>query len=191
MFLFFFSSSSFKSGLPLWLSWYRILLQYERPGFDPWAGKIPWRRERLPTPVFCLENSMDCIVHEVAKSKTRLSNFHFHLNLDKWQGSLMLPLSFQIPGSLTFFVSKLNDLYYVVVLGTEERISKTNFSHLWNTVATGRVSYYPYSVGKHTLSVEGWRAFHSYSITLCKWASAHPQQHNILAPSGNSGWSLD
>ena len=23
-----------------------------RPGFDPWAGKIPWRRERLPTPVF-------------------------------------------------------------------------------------------------------------------------------------------
>ena len=23
-----------------------------RPGFDPWAGKIPWRREWLPTPVF-------------------------------------------------------------------------------------------------------------------------------------------
>ena len=23
-----------------------------RPGFDPWVGKIPWRRERLPTPVF-------------------------------------------------------------------------------------------------------------------------------------------
>ena len=22
------------------------------PGFDPWDGKIPWRRERLPTPVF-------------------------------------------------------------------------------------------------------------------------------------------
>ena len=22
------------------------------PGFDPWFGKIPWRRERLPTPVF-------------------------------------------------------------------------------------------------------------------------------------------
>ena len=21
-------------------------------GFDPWIGKIPWRRERLPTPVF-------------------------------------------------------------------------------------------------------------------------------------------
>ena len=22
------------------------------PGFHPWVGKIPWRRQRLPTPVF-------------------------------------------------------------------------------------------------------------------------------------------
>ena len=29
----------------------RILLQCGRPGFDPWVGKIPWRRERLPIPV--------------------------------------------------------------------------------------------------------------------------------------------
>ena len=27
-------------------------LQCGRPGFNPWVGKIPWRRERLPTPVF-------------------------------------------------------------------------------------------------------------------------------------------
>ena len=30
----------------------KIRLQCGRPGFDPWIGKIPWRRERLPTPVF-------------------------------------------------------------------------------------------------------------------------------------------
>ena len=24
----------------------------QETGFDPWVGKIPWRRERLPTPVF-------------------------------------------------------------------------------------------------------------------------------------------
>ena len=35
-----------------WLSWWRICLQSERPRFDPWVGKIPWRWERLPTPVF-------------------------------------------------------------------------------------------------------------------------------------------
>ena len=23
-----------------------------KPRFDPWVGKIPWRREWLPTPVF-------------------------------------------------------------------------------------------------------------------------------------------
>ena len=27
-------------------------LQCRRPGFNPWVGKILWRRERLPTPVF-------------------------------------------------------------------------------------------------------------------------------------------
>ena len=39
-------------GLPCWLSWKRIRLQCGRSGFDPWVEKIPWRRERLPTPVF-------------------------------------------------------------------------------------------------------------------------------------------
>ena len=24
----------------------------QETGFDPWVGEIPWRRERLPTPVF-------------------------------------------------------------------------------------------------------------------------------------------
>ena len=37
-------------GLLLWLSWQRIHLQSGRSGFDPWIGKIPWKRERLPTP---------------------------------------------------------------------------------------------------------------------------------------------
>jgi len=27
-------------------------LQWGTPGFNPWVGKSPWRRERLPTPVF-------------------------------------------------------------------------------------------------------------------------------------------
>ena len=30
----------------------KICLQCRRPLFDPWVRKIPWRRERLPTPVF-------------------------------------------------------------------------------------------------------------------------------------------
>ena len=27
-------------------------MQCRRPRFDSWVGKIPWRRDRLPTPVF-------------------------------------------------------------------------------------------------------------------------------------------
>ena len=34
-------------------------LQCKKPKFDPWVGKIPWRRKWQPTPVFCLENPMD------------------------------------------------------------------------------------------------------------------------------------
>ena len=42
-------------GYPLQYSWAslvaqgRICLQCGRPGFNPSVGKIPWRRERLPT----------------------------------------------------------------------------------------------------------------------------------------------
>ena len=46
-------------GYPLQHSWASLvahlvknLLQCGRPGFSPWVGKIPWRRERLPIPVF-------------------------------------------------------------------------------------------------------------------------------------------
>ena len=35
-----------------WLRLQRICLQCGRPGFDPWVGKIPWRRKWQPTPVF-------------------------------------------------------------------------------------------------------------------------------------------
>ena len=30
----------------------RISLQYRRPKFDPWVGKIPWRRKWQPTLAF-------------------------------------------------------------------------------------------------------------------------------------------
>ena len=39
-------------SLPWWLRWSRICLQCRRPRFDPWVGKIPWRREWQPIPVF-------------------------------------------------------------------------------------------------------------------------------------------
>ena len=42
-------------------------------------GSIP-RSGRSPGEYSGLENSMDCIVHGVAKSPIRLSNLHFHFH---------------------------------------------------------------------------------------------------------------
>ena len=45
-------------------------LQCRKPGLNPWIVKIPSRKGKLPTPIFGLETSMDCIDHGVAKSRT-------------------------------------------------------------------------------------------------------------------------
>ena len=55
-------------------------LQYRRPGFNPWVGKIPWRKKQLPTPIFLsgecprTEEPDRATVHGIAKSQTRLNN---------------------------------------------------------------------------------------------------------------------
>ena len=104
-----------------------------RPRFYSWGGKIPWRRDRLPTLGFLsfpcgsagkrsthnvgdlgsilglgkspgerkwyllqysgLENSMDCIVHGVAKSRTQPSEFH----VTGLQADTIMGLDFGVP----------------------------------------------------------------------------------------------
>ena len=47
--------NSFTLGLPRWLSGQDSACQcrrLQRHAFDPWVGKIPWRREWQPIPVF-------------------------------------------------------------------------------------------------------------------------------------------
>ena len=71
---------------------------------NPWVGKIPWRRERLSTPVFWPGES-----HGITKSRTQLSGFH----------SLHTPTAicilFQVlsPYSLLHNI-ELSSLYYMV-----------------------------------------------------------------------------
>ena len=47
-------------------------------GSIPGLGRSPGERKGYPLQYSGLENSMDCIVHGVAKSRTRLSDFHSH-----------------------------------------------------------------------------------------------------------------
>ena len=65
-------------GFPGGASGKELTCQYrthERHGFNPWVGKIPWRRDGSPLQYSCLENPMDrgawqAIVHGVTKSQT-------------------------------------------------------------------------------------------------------------------------
>ena len=47
-------------------------------GSIPGLGRSPGEGNSYPLQYSGLENSMDCMVHEVTKSQARLSNFHFH-----------------------------------------------------------------------------------------------------------------
>ena len=47
-------------------------------GLIPGLGRSPGEGKGYPLQYIGLENSMDCIVHGVAKSQTQLSDFHFH-----------------------------------------------------------------------------------------------------------------
>ena len=47
-------------------------------GSIPGLGRSPGEGKGYPLQYSGLENSMDCVVHGVAKSQTGLSNFHFH-----------------------------------------------------------------------------------------------------------------
>ena len=58
-------------------------LQCGRPRFNPWVGKIPWRRAWQCTPVFLPgephgQRSLVATVHGVTKSQTRLKLLSMH-----------------------------------------------------------------------------------------------------------------
>ena len=62
-------------GLPRWLSDKELDCQcrrHKRHGFDPWIGKIPWRRKQQPTVVFLPGESQGqwAAVYGVAQSRT-------------------------------------------------------------------------------------------------------------------------
>ena len=73
-----------NSRLPRWRSGKESACQHRRcrrPWFDPWLGKIPWRRKWQPTPVFLPGESRGrgdwwTTVHGVTESRTWLSTKH-------------------------------------------------------------------------------------------------------------------
>ena len=52
-----------------------------RPGFNPWIGKIPWRREQLSTPVFRPGELKGLYSLWGLEESNTLSDFHFTFNI--------------------------------------------------------------------------------------------------------------
>ena len=60
--------------------------RHKRHGFNPWVGKIPWRRHGNPLQYSCLGNTINrgawqATVHSVAESQTQLKQFTMHASL--------------------------------------------------------------------------------------------------------------
>ena len=95
-------------------------------GLIPGLGRSPEEEKGYPLQYSDLENSMDCIVHGVAKSQTWLSDVHFPFHL-LWSDRIECPdfhfwmLSFKPAFSLSFFTfikrlfssSSLSDIYHI------------------------------------------------------------------------------
>ena len=75
--------------------------RHKRRVFDPWEGKIPWRRAQQPCPVFLLgeshgQRSLEAIVHRNAKSRTWLKWFSRHRgnnNKKSWNVLIIYPMT--------------------------------------------------------------------------------------------------
>ena len=104
--------------LSWWLSGKESTCQHRRCGFNPWVGKIPWRRKWQLIPAFSPRKSHRPLqysylgnptgrgawwatVHGVVKSWARLSDFtftfHFHA-LEKEMATHSSVLAWRIPG---------------------------------------------------------------------------------------------
>ena len=78
-------------GYPLQYSWASLMVQMVKKKKSannvgdlcsiPELGKSPGEGKGYPLQNSGLEKSMDCIVDGITKSRTRLSDFHFHFNL--------------------------------------------------------------------------------------------------------------
>ena len=103
--------SSGESGLPWWPSSKESTCQRRRQGFDPWSGKIPWRRKWQLTPVFLPGKPMDrgawwATVHGVTRVRCSLASKQ--QQLVEYSSTLpspppLAPLSRESPCRYTWF----------------------------------------------------------------------------------------
>ena len=84
----------------MWESWKESACNVGDLGSISELGRSPGEGKGYPLQYSGLENSMECIVHGVAKSQTGLSDFHFQFQEGKNVGSLPNKLTCSLEWSL-------------------------------------------------------------------------------------------
>ena len=125
-------------------------LQGRRPGFDPWVGRIPWRRAWQPTPVFL---PGEC---HAQRSLVGYSPWgRKELNMTEW---LTLSISTQ-----------LNSLFTIVRLLTRPRMfdrKEGNHSHFYHLCVNTNLKKYLYNSKKAKGPLHQMKAWYKYSFKL-------------------------
>ena len=87
-----------KEGFPDGLASKESAYNMGELGSIPWLGRSPGEGKCYPLQYSGLENSMDRVVHGVAKSRTQLSDFHFTTSLgQRLQGRKYVHLKRIVP----------------------------------------------------------------------------------------------
>ena len=91
-------------------------------GLIPGLGRYPGEGKGYPLQYSGLENSIDCIVHRVTKSQTRLSDFHF---LNKF---------FSLLGKDEIQFKQVNNLNLMITEEVMETLKQIRCTHIiiWN-----------------------------------------------------------
>ena len=121
------SFHAFLFGAPLVVQRAKCLPAMQRPGFDPWVRKIPWRRKWQPTPVFlpgesCGQRSLVGYSPCGRKESGMTEWLHFHfsvslscLQMEHHQDYLLSPSLLLFCPSTPISLSSLNCILHLFI----------------------------------------------------------------------------
>ena len=171
------------AGSPIWLSdWTEVKLTCSvgkdsacntgDPGSIPGLGRFAEEGIGYPFQYSGLENSMDCIVHAVARSQTRLSYFHFHMyvisNKAKEANSSWVPY-WNVCPVLLFTLFRFLFLL-IPCLSKDNTVYSENETYTWNTCCLF-AQLCPILWDPVDFSTLGFPAFHYLPVCLNSFPS--------------------
>ena len=136
-------------GLPWWLRWYTNYLQCRRPRFDPWVGKIPWRRKWLPTPVFLPGEFHG--QRSIGSQKKVGHDWATFTSLSPQKGSFSCPVT--LSGLRPMFLRLKHWLFLGLQLADDRSGDLSASIIIWANSIYIKHNVYEYGIGSHAIEI--------------------------------------